>query len=256
MRGSQVRHTVVREEKGRRAILTNRSQSISCCLRFCGMGLRGWTQGKGVQRVMALYRVVDKSIIAPLFEGQHHAMIRSCLQDCMGDAYADNLVEPQSAAIYVGGFCYFAGKVNTELIATKPQGHVGRDVLMVPPDDDWQRGIEAVYGSRALPWIRYATKQDISAFDRRDREPRSSPPARTALIDQRLWHILALPWASSVATRQLRAICGQCLGCCHPPRRSWFRCFGVCLLQGRIEVEIDTREDYRRRGLLPCAERP
>lgn len=189
----------------------------------------------------------------------------------MGDAYADDLVDPQSAAISVRGFCYYAGKVNTELIAAKPQGHVGMSVLMVPPDSAWQRGIEAVYGGEALPWIRYATKQDISAFDRRRLEELTEKlPAgfELRLIDQELYeHILALPWA--------RDLCGNFASY----EQFAANALGVVILhgeklvsgasayaffQGGIEVEIDTREDYRRRGLatvcgaaliLKCLER-
>ena len=60
---------------------------------------------------MALYKVADKSTIAPLFADRQDTMIWSCLQDCMGEAYADDLAQPRSAAIYVADFCYFAGKV-------------------------------------------------------------------------------------------------------------------------------------------------
>ena len=68
-------------------------------------------------------------------------MIRSCLEDCMGYAYADDLAQPRSAAIYVGDFCFFGGKGNTELFATKPKDNVGQGVLMVPPDADWEEGV-------------------------------------------------------------------------------------------------------------------
>ncbi|HBG10406.1 MAG: GNAT family N-acetyltransferase [Limnochordia bacterium] len=220
---------------------------------------------------MALYKVADKSTIAPLFADRQDTMIWSCLQDCMGEAYADDLAQPQSAAIYVADFCYFAGKVNTELIATKPEGYTGQGVLMVPPDSAWQAGIEAVYGERARPWIRYATKQDMRAFDRRklaQLAERLPAGFELQLIDQRLYEqILALPWAWY--------LCGNFASY----HQFAANALGVVILhggepvsgasayafyRGGIEVEIDTREDYRRRGLaticgaaliLKCLER-
>lgn len=226
---------------------------------------------KGANQTMALYKVVDKNTIAPLFEGQEHTLIQSYLQDCMGDAYADDLAKPQSAAICVGGFCYFAGKVNTELIAAKPEGYRSRDVLMIPPNTDWQRGIEEVYGQRAVPWVRYATKQDIRVFDRRKlAELAAGLPSgfELRLIDQELYEqILTLPWAWD--------LCGNFADC----NQFAANALGVVILhggevvsgasayaffKGGIEVEIDTRADYRRRGLaticganliLKCLER-
>lgn len=41
--------------------------------------------------------ILDKSKIADLFAGWEETLIWSCLQDCMGRAYADTEEDPQSA---------------------------------------------------------------------------------------------------------------------------------------------------------------
>lgn len=48
--------------------------------------------------------------IQPLFAGWQEALIWSCLQGCMGSAAADDPVQPQSARITVGDFCFFCGQ--------------------------------------------------------------------------------------------------------------------------------------------------
>ena len=48
--------------------------------------------------------ILDKSKIADLFAGWEETLIWSCLQDCMGRAYADTEEDPQSAQIVVGDF--------------------------------------------------------------------------------------------------------------------------------------------------------
>ena len=54
--------------------------------------------------------------IQPLFADWQEALIWSCLQGCMGSAAADDPVQPQSARITVGDFCFFAGKPDAALI--------------------------------------------------------------------------------------------------------------------------------------------
>ena len=48
---------------------------------------------------MSVFKVPDSSMIAPLFGDRQDTLVLSYLQGCMGEAYADSLVNPQSAAI-------------------------------------------------------------------------------------------------------------------------------------------------------------
>lgn len=56
---------------------------------------------------------VDKSCmhkIEPLFDGWDETLLWSCLQGYMGNAWADNVQDPESAQIITGDFCFFCGK--------------------------------------------------------------------------------------------------------------------------------------------------
>ena len=55
--------------------------------------------------------------IAPLFAGWEESLIWSCLEGCMGEAWADNENHPVSARILLADFCFFAGKPNQQLVA-------------------------------------------------------------------------------------------------------------------------------------------
>ena len=57
--------------------------------------------------------IMEKNRIADLFAGWEETLIWSCLQDCMGRAFADSLENPRSAQILVGDFCFLqAGRQN------------------------------------------------------------------------------------------------------------------------------------------------
>ena len=42
-----------------------------------------------------------------LFYGWNESLILSCLQGYMGKAWVDNLINPKSAQIVLGDFCFF-----------------------------------------------------------------------------------------------------------------------------------------------------
>ncbi|HHW72938.1 MAG TPA: GNAT family N-acetyltransferase [Firmicutes bacterium] len=205
---------------------------------------------------MAVLQVTDPNTIAPLFAGREDTLIWSYLQGCMGEAFADDLQEPQSAVICVGGFMFFAGRPDPEMVAVKPASFTFDCVLMVPPSRDWEEVIEAVLGERAHRWVRYATKKDKTAFDLEKLAQYAAglPPGfELRPIDKELYdRILKLPWAWDM--------------CGHFPSCEAFaaHALGFVILHqgevvagastysyyhGGIEVEIDTRQDYRRRGL-------
>lgn len=57
-----------------------------------------------------MYKVTNKESIAPLFEGWDETLIWSCLQACMGMAYAKEGVMPESAGVLVADFCWQAAR--------------------------------------------------------------------------------------------------------------------------------------------------
>lgn len=188
---------------------------------------------------MSIVEISDKSILEPLFSGWEETMIWSCLQGIMGRAYGNDGEKPQSAQVVLGDFCFFSGKPDKELIRNKPSGRESDFIIMVPRDSQWASAIEEVWQSQAKKMTRYAIKKNPNGFDRE-------------LYDQ----IMAEPWS--------RDLCSQFDGYEDYKRRG----LGAAVLvegqvisgassytvyNGGIEIEIDTRADYRRRGAaLAC----
>ena len=156
----------------------------------------------------------------------------------------------------LGDFCFYAGAPNRELVAYKPNGCEREFMIMTALLPEWFELIESVYRERAKKVSRYAFKKEPDIFDR------DKLSALTAAIgaDYRLQMI----------DRELFECCGK---------QEWSRDFvaqytdfeqyqriglGVVALKdgqpvagassyssyrGGIEIEIDTKAEYRRQGL-------
>lgn len=205
---------------------------------------------------MSIYQVSDKKTIAPLYAGWDQTMIWSCLQDCMGVAFADDLKEPLSAQIVTGPFCYFAGKVNYDLI----HNNLNYSFDMVPQNRQWEEAIEFAYGNKVKRRMRFATKKDKDAFDISTLQKMVSmipAPYQLRAIDHSLYEqVMVSDWASDLCENFESVDDFQKNG------------LGFVVLKGDeivsgassytfykdgIEVEVDTREDERRKGLaLAC----
>jgi len=220
---------------------------------------------------MPVCKVKNKDTIASLFDGWQETFIWSCLQDCMGDAYADDLENPQAAQIILGDICFIAGKADEALIQNKQSYNQHSFVIMVPQDERWAEKIEAVFGDKALRHTRYALKKEPDVFDRAKLQGFvSALPGgyELKLIDRALYEKSRLtPWSLDL--------------CWNFPTYEGYQenGLGVVVLKdgeivsgassyffyrGGIEIEIDTREDERRKGfatvcgaklILECLER-
>ena len=87
-------------------------------------------------------------------------MILSCLQGHMGQVRTGGGHPPESALCAIGDFCFFAGRPDPALVrqADRP--------LLVPRTGDWAPVIRAVWGRRAVPFLRYALCGAPEDFDR------------------------------------------------------------------------------------------
>ena len=134
---------------------------------------------------------------------------------------------------------------------------------MVPQHEGWSEMMAAVYEDHAVQRERYATRKDPDAFDREVlmQYSRQVPEAyEIRMIDEELFsQILLLDWAQD--------LCSQFSGYADYASRG----IGAAVVRdgvvvsgassytvyrGGIEIEIDTREDERRKGLaLACGAR-
>ena len=106
-----------------------------------------------------VYELEDTSKVKGLFEGWQETLITSCLQKVMGRIFVTELSEPKSAFAFVGCFGFFAGKPDTELVMSKPEGFA----LLTPKGRQWAELIENTYPD-AKKVTRYAIRKD-TRFD-------------------------------------------------------------------------------------------
>lgn len=194
--------------------------------------------------------------IEELFDGWQETMITSCIQGVMGHLYADSEQHPKSVMAMLGDFCFYAGAPNRELVAYKPNGCEREFMIMTALLPEWFELIESVYRERAKKVSRYAFKKEPDIFDR------DKLSALTAAIS---------------ADYRLQMIDRELFDCCR--KQEWSRDLvaqytdfeqyrrtglGVVALKdgqpvsgassyssyrGGIEIEIDTKAEYRRQGL-------
>lgn len=198
----------------------------------------------------------DRGRIAPLFEGCQAALVWSCLQDCMGSAWADSMEYPESAQIIVGDFCFFAGKANEALVKHIPVDFTSDEILMVPENESWECLIKQIYGTAARGFARYAIKKEGDIFDRnrlRSFIEEISPSYCIKQIDKEIYHkVLQNAWSKDFCAlyRDYEDYKKHGLGYVALYREepvSGASAYGY--YRGGIEIEVDTKSGYRRQGL-------
>lgn len=218
-----------------------------------------------------IYEITEKEVAEGIFSGWNETIIWSCLQGVMGHIYADNIENPTSAMAILGDFCFFAGKPSEELVAFKP-AWCGQDfIIAVGQSHQWGKLIETYYGTRAKKVVRYAMKKEQDIFDKNELKRIVSQLAPAYTINP-IGEADYLACKKEVWSRDLVSQFSD-----------WqtYEKYGVgvviksdgvivsgassysAYLEG-IEIEIDTQEEYRRRGfayicsamlILKCLER-
>ena len=198
--------------------------------------------------------------IKNLFAHSQETLVWSCLQGLMGTAYANHAQKPTRAQIIIGSFSFFAGEADRRLVANLPETLPSGYMLMIPENEAWSALIEEQYGGKAERFLRYAIKKEPGVFDRQKLQAyiKALPPEYTlAAIDKALYEQTGKEEWSKYFTFQF-------------PTYEDYRTRGigyVALYQGKpvsgassyaiydggIEIEVDTQENHRRKGLaLAC----
>jgi len=193
-----------------------------------------------------------------LFEEWNETLIWSCLQGTMGELYVDSSQTVNSAMAILGDFCFFAGKVSKELVLFKPESCKQDFIIMIPENEAWAEMIETCYGEKAKKIVRYAIKKEKDVFDKK--------------MLQKAAEQLPQEYTMQKVTKELFRQCKNTPWCHdlvsqYPDYETYQKHgLGVVILKGNeivsgassysdyldgIEIEIDTREEYRRKaGLL------
>ena len=201
-----------------------------------------------------VYELADTEKATALFEGWSETLIWSCLQKVMGKIYVTDLEKPKSALAFVGCFAFYAGVPDKELVRHKLDGFV----IMTPQNEKWANCIEECFPD-AKKISRYAIKKDTK-------------------FDKDLLHKLMDKLPKGYELKDIDGnIYDMCLS--DPVTRDFVSAFeskekyldigrGVVVIKsGRIvagassfarynegiEIEVDTAEDERRKGLATVA---
>ena len=197
--------------------------------------------------------------LAPFFSGMEATMIRSCLQGRMGKAYADAL-PPSCVLILLGDFAFLAGDASApgaeELIR-----NLSRRLIIVVKEAEWGPRLAAIHGERCREIVRYAFRRTPD-FDRGRLEQLAAALPEGVTLEP-----IGPKWYGRVRNTWARDFCSQ-----FPTFASYARdgigfvavrgddilagASSYCVYDGGIEIQVDTREDCRRRGLATsCAAR-
>lgn len=209
-------------------------------------------------------------------------------EPCAAMSEDSGLTIPRSAMAMLGDFCFLAGEPDMELVAYKPE-NCDRDFMIMVPQDSfwrasggivisqdsaqgassgivsspdfarrvsWENMIRQVYGDKVRQVTRYAIRKEQRIWDMAKLQEAVSglPSGYTLrLIDKELYQkCLGNGWSRDLVAQYRDYEQYRELG------------LGAAILQGQeivagassyssyeggIEIEIDTREDHRRKGL-------
>ena len=194
-----------------------------------------------------------------LFAGWEETMIWSCLQGVMGEIYVTEepgREEVKSAVAVLGAFAFFTGEPDRELVLYKPEGYSGNFVIMVPRNPEWEALIEECYKEDCKKVERYALKKEPDVFDKEKLQKMADALPEgyeLKLLDKTIFE----------ETKQAEWCCDWTAQ--YPDWEIYQKLgLGVVILkdgqlvsgassyttyENGIEIQVDTKEEYRRRGL-------
>ena len=205
-----------------------------------------------------------------IFAEWDETIIWSCLQGVMGEIYT-NQPDNDAAMAILGDFAFVAGKPSEKLVRFKPESFERDFIIMVPQNEEWADLIEKCYGEKTQKVSRYAIKKEKDVFDKEKLRqavaqlPEDYEMRHLGEDEYRLCRENA--WANDLVSQYKDYDTYKELG------------IGVVVLKDGelvagassysrynegIEIEIDTRENHRRKGLayacgakliLECLER-
>ena len=218
---------------------------------------------------------IEMKSVEKLFKNWDETMIWSCLQGVMGEIYVTEEKikpeEPKSAVAVLGAFAFFAGEPDKELVLYKPDSYQGNFVIMVPQNPEWEVLIEECYPECCKKMERYALKKEPDTFEKEKLQK---------MIDglPEDYELKVLDEAVFKETKKTEWCCDWTAQ--YPDWEMYRRMgLGAVILRngelvsgassyttykGGIEIQVDTKEEYRRKGLaeicsakliLDCLER-
>lgn len=197
---------------------------------------------------------MKQKLTTNLFDNWDETIIWSGLQGMMGEVYMNDAED--AAMAILGDFAFYAGNPSEELIRFKPEHCKQNFIIMVPQNDAWAQIIEKCYGDKAKKVTRYAIKKEPDVFDTEKLKQvvSNTPDGYTLKIIEEPEYNMCRKnnWSADLVSQYKDYETYKKLG------------LGVAVLKDGelvagtssystydkgIEIEIDTREDHRRKGL-------
>ncbi|MBO5209590.1 MAG: GNAT family N-acetyltransferase [Lachnospiraceae bacterium] len=192
--------------------------------------------------------------INEMFKDWNETLIWSCLQGVMGEIHT-NLTEDAAMAI-LGDFAFYTGTPSEELIRFKPESCKQDFIIMVPQNDNWAELIENYYGDKAKKVTRYAIKKEPDIFDvvELERAVSNLPDGyELKMIEEAEYNMCRNNgWANDLVSQYKDYDAYKKLGLGAVALKDGELVAGASsysTYNEGIEIEIDTREDHRRKGL-------
>lgn len=198
------------------------------------------------------------SVLAPLFTHTQESFVLSFTQGCMGRGWADDPEHPTAARIQVGDFSLLAGDASSPEAPALVKGIEPRascPVHLVDTENEgWRQLVQSLFASRCTAEDRYAIRKDTVFDSRHLRTLATTLPSEFSIapIDAGLYRrCLEQPYTYDLVSNFDEA-------------DFLHRGVGFCVLRGDepvggassysiwregIEIEVDIREDCRRKGL-------
>lgn len=203
-----------------------------------------------------IYEINNSDCAASLFGSWQETMVWSCLQGIMGRVYANDENNPSSVIAILADFCFLAGQPSRELVSFKPEWCTQDFIIMVPQNNQWNEVIENCYGAKAKKVERYAMKKEPAIFNRdklKDIVGQLSTEYTLRMIDAALFdYCKTESWCEDFVSQFSDYDSYRKKGIGVVILKDGFPVAGASsytAYRDGIEIEIDTKEAYRRRGL-------
>lgn len=192
--------------------------------------------------------------VRDIFGDWNETMIWSCLQGVMGKIYTND--SNDAAMAVLGDFIFYAGRPDGEFVRFRPEGRDRDFAILVPQTNAWAELIESSCGSRAKKVTRYAIKKEKDIFNadklRRAAESLPEEYELRMIKDQEYALCQSTGWAKDLVSQFKDYDMYRNLGLGAAVYKGGELVSGASSYsryKEGIEIEIDTREDHRRKGL-------
>lgn len=203
--------------------------------------------------------------LQPFFTYTEETLVQSFFDGEFGVAWADDPLKPTCAAIYAGGFCFFAGDDQSphtrELLCYLPDGT--DFVIYVPENEKWAELFQEAWQGKYDVWNRFAIKKEGDIFDRKTLEQYAgslTEPFIIRQIDAELYDRVEMDPLFTDFVYNFEG------------KEDFLRrgigfialdgdkvaggASSYTIYHGGIEIEVDTDEKYRQKGIATaCASR-